>query len=363
MFVDKMGGKTGMKVKISDKSIGEEEPCFIIAEAGVNHNGDINLAKKLIDAAKDAGADAVKFQTWKTENIILSDVEMAEYQKENILSRSGRSQYEMLKKLELPYEWHFELKEYAERLGLIFFSTMEDRESVDFLIKNLKIPLIKVGSGDLTNYPLLKYTARFKKPMILSTGMATLGEVDEAVRTVLNVGNDNIILLQCTTQYPCPYEDINLRAMLGLKETFKTIVGFSDHSLGIECAVAAIALGAKYIEKHFTLDRNLPGPDHKASLEPVEFKRMVDAIRNTEKALGDGIKRPMPSELKNKKIIVRKIVASRDIKEGETLNEENITFKRANYGLDARYYTFIDGKGAKKDISKDDVITFNFIEG
>ena len=349
------------KIRIGDTLIGNGEPCFIVAEAGVNHNGDINLAKKLIDAAKEAGADAVKFQTWKTENIILRDVKMAEYQKENI--KLEESQYEMLKKLELPYEWHFELKEYAERIGLVFFSTMEDRESVDFLIKNLKIPLIKVGSGDLTNYPLLKYTARFKKPMVLSTGMATLSEVDEAARTILNEGNNNIILLQCTTQYPCPYEDINLRAMLGLKETFKTIVGFSDHSLGMECAVAAIALGAKYIEKHFTLDRNLPGPDHKASLEPVEFKRMVDAIRNTEKALGDGIKRPMPSELKNKKITVRKIVASRDIKKGETLNEENITFKRANYGLDARYYTFIEGKRAKKDINKDDVITFNFIEG
>nr|QNO48820.1 hypothetical protein IMBEDNDK_00030 [Methanosarcinales archaeon ANME-2c ERB4] len=349
------------KIRIGNTLIGNGEPCFIVAEAGVNHDGDINLAKKLIDAAKEAGADAVKFQTWKTENMILKDVEMAEYQKENISYKE--SQYEMLKKLELPYAGHFELKKYADRLGLVFFSTMEDKESIDFLIKNLKIPLIKVGSGDLTNYPLLKYTARFKKPMVLSTGMATLSEVDEAVRTVLNEGNDNIILLQCTTQYPCTYEDINLRAMLGLKETFKTIVGFSDHSLGVECAVAAIALGAKYIEKHFTLDRNLSGPDHKASLEPEEFKRMVDAIRNTEKALGDGIKKPMPSELKNKKITVRKIVASKGIKKGEPLNEDNITFKRAKYGLDARYYIFVDGKRAKKDISKDDAITFDFIEG
>jgi len=348
-------------IKIGNKLIGEEEPCFIVAEAGVNHNGSLELAKKLIDAAKNAGADAVKFQTWKTENIILEDVELAEYQKANIESKE--SQFELLKKMELPYEWHFELKEYAERLGLIFFSTMEDRESVDFLIKELKIPLIKVGSGDLTNYPLLKYTARFGIPMVLSTGMATLGEIDEAVRTIFNEGNDSIILLQCTTQYPCPYEDVNLRAMLSLKEAFKTIVGFSDHSLGIECAVAAVALGAKYIEKHFTLDRNLPGPDHKASLEPEEFKRMVDAIRNTEKALGDGIKRPMPSELKNKKIVVRKIVAAIDIRKGDVLNEKNITFKRAKYGLDAKYYTLIKGKRAKKDINKDDAITFDFIEG
>jgi len=349
-----------MKVKIGNKLIGEEEPCFIIAEAGVNHNGSLELAKKLIDAAKTAGADAVKFQTWKTENIILKGVEMAEYQKENIESKE--SQFEMLKKLELPYEWHFELKEYAEKLRLVFFSTMEDKESVDFLIKELKIPLIKVGSGDLTNYPLLKYTARFGIPMVLSTGMATLGEIDEAVRTVLDEGNDKIILLQCTTQYPCPYEDVNLRAMLTLKEAFKTIVGFSDHSLGIECAVAAVALGAKYIEKHFTLDRNLPGPDHKASLEPEEFKRMVDAIRNVEMALGDGIKRPMPSELKNKEITVRRIVAARDIKKGEILDENNLTFKRANYGLDAKYYTFVEEKRARKDINKDDVIIIGDIE-
>ncbi|HJH26807.1 MAG TPA: N-acetylneuraminate synthase [Methanophagales archaeon] len=349
-----------IRVKIGDRNIGEGEPCFIVAEVGVNHNKDIGLAKKMIRAAKDAGADAVKFQTWKTENIILKDIEMAEYQKAN--TESNESQFEMLKKLELPYEWHFELKEYAERLGLGFFSTMEDKESVDFLIKDLKIPLIKVGSGDLTNYPLLKYTARFKKPMILSTGMATLSEIDAAVRTALNEGNKDIVLLQCTTQYPCPYEDINLKAMLSLKEAFKTIVGFSDHSLGIECAVAAVSLGAKYIEKHFTSDRNLPGPDHKASLEPEEFKRMVDAIRNTEKALGDGIKRPMPSELENKKIIRRKIVATRDIKKGEVLNEENITSKRANYGLEAKYYPFIEGKRAKRDISKDEVISFDIIE-
>ena len=349
-----------IRVKIGDRNIGEGEPCFIVAEIGVNHNKDIGLAQKMIRAAKDAGADAVKFQTWKTENIILEDVEMAGYQKENL--KENKSQFEMLKELELPSEWHFELKEYTEELGLIFFSTMEDKESIDFLINELKIPLIKVGSGDLTNYPLLKYTARFKKPMVLSTGMATISEIDEAVRTVLNEGNDNIVLLQCTTQYPCPYEDINLRAILSLKEAFKTIVGFSDHSLGIECAVAAVSLGAKYIEKHFTLDRNLPGPDHKASLEQEEFKRMVDAIRNTEKALGDGIKRPMSSELKNKRIVTRKIVAARDIKKGEVLNEENITFKRANEGLMANYYKLIEGKKAKKTIKLDEPINLSEIE-
>ena len=355
-----MGREKGIKLKIGNKLIGEGASTFIIAEAGVNHNGSLELAKKLIDMAKDAGADAVKFQTWKTENIILKDVEMVEYQKENI--KSKESQFEMLKELELPYEWHFELKEYAERLGLIFFSTMEDRESVDFLIKDLKIPLIKVGSGDLTNYPLLKYTARFGIPMVLSTGMATLSEIDEAVRAVLNEGNDKIVLLQCTTQYPCPYEDINLRAMLSLQEAFKTTVGFSDHALGTECAVAAIALGAKYIEKHLTLDRTLPGPDHKASLEPDEFKKMVVAIRNTEKTLGDGIKRPMPSEIKNKKIIIRRIVAARDIEKGEMLNEDDITFKRAKEGLMANYYKLIEGKKSKRNIKLDEPINLSEIE-
>lgn len=351
------------KIKIFNKLIAEGEPSFIVAEAGVNHNGDINLAKKLIVAAKEIGADAIKFQTWKTENIILKDVDLAEYQKENLgVNKSQKLQFDMLKALEIPYEWYFELKDYAENLGLVFFSTMEDRESIDFLIKELKIPLIKVGSGDLTNYPLLRYTAGFKKPMILSTGMATISEIDEAVRTVLDRGNKNIVLLQCTSQYPCSYDDINLKAMLSLKNAFKTLIGFSDHSSGSECAVAAVALGAKYIEKHLTLDKNLPGPDHKASLEPVEFKEMIKSIRNIEKALGDGFKRLMPCELGNKKLVLRKIVAARDIKEGELLNESNMDFKRANQGLPTKYYTLIEGKKAKRFIKKDELIYLDTIE-
>lgn len=343
-----------MKIKIGKKLISEESPCFIVAEIGVNHNGSPALAKKMISAAKKAGADAVKFQTWKTENIILKDVEMADYQKKNL--KSKETQFEMIKKLELPYRYYFGLKKLAEKLGLIIFSTMEDRESIDFLVKKLKIPLIKVGSGDLTNYPLLKYTAKFKKPMVLSTGTATMAEIGEAVKTVWSAGNNKIILLQCTTEYPCPLKDVNLKAMLSLKEKFKTIVGFSDHTMGIEAALASVALGAKYLEKHFTLNRNLPGPDQKASLEPGEFKKMVEAVRNTEMALGSGIKKPVPAELENKKVIIRKIVSQKFIKKGEILNEGNIAFKRAKGGLTTDYYKFIEGKKTKKDIKANELI-------
>lgn len=346
-------------IRVDGKFIGDDFPCFIVAEIGVNHNRDLKLAKKLIVAASEAEADAVKFQTWKTENIILRNVEMAEYQKDRVREKS---QFDMLKNLELPYEWHFELKDLAEENGLIFFSTMEDKESVDFLIKDLKISLIKVGSSDLTNYPLLEYTAKFGIPIVMSTGLATLGEIEEALRTVWSVGNKNVVLCQCTSEYPCPYEDVNLRAMITLKEAFKTTVGFSDHTLGIECAIAAVAMGAKYLEKHFTLDRNLPGPDHKASLEPHEFKNMVKAIRNVEKALGDGIKRPMPSELKNKPVIAKRIVALRDIEKGEILDEYNLTLKRANQGIEAKYFKIIKGRKAKRRIRRNEVITFDVIE-
>ena len=341
-------------IPIGEKSVGDNEPCMIVAEIGVNHNGNEELAKTLIKWAKKCGADAVKFQTWNTEEIILEDVELASYQKESIKGNS--TQFEMLKNLEISYDHYFALKEYAEELDLIFFSTMEDKKSVDFLMKDLDIPLIKVGSGDLTNYPLLKYTARFHKPMVISTGMATLSEIDQAVRTIANEGNEDVILLQCTTQYPCPYEDINLRAILTLKNAFKTVVGLSDHSKGIECAIAAVALVAKYIEKHFTLDNTLPGPDHQASLEPHELKKVVEGIRNVERAMGDGIKRPMASELGNKNIVRRKIVAGKDILAGEIFTEESISLKRAVYGLSPEHCPLIIGRRAKKDLKYNQII-------
>ncbi len=344
-----------MNIKIGKKIISGKNPCFIVAEIGVNHNGSPVLARKMILAARKAGADAVKFQTWKTENIILKDVKMADYQKEN-LGGVNESQFEMIKKLELPFKYYPELKKLAEKLGLVLFSTMEDKESIDFLVKKLKIPLIKVGSGDITNYPLLKYTARFKKPMVLSTGTTTMAEIEKAVKTVKKEGNNNIVLLQCTAEYPCPIKDANVKAMLTLKEKFKTIVGFSDHAMGQEAALAAVALGAKYLERHFTLNRNLPGPDQKASLEPEEFKKMVRAVRNVEIALGSGIKKPTVSESETKKLIIRKIVASQDIKKGEILNEKNITFKRAEGGLTTDFYKFIEGKRAKKEIRLNELI-------
>lgn len=346
------------QIKVGNKTIGKEEKCFIVAEIGVNHNQDFDLAKKLVIEAAGCGVDAVKFQTWKTENIVLKNTEMAEYQKKNL--DSNISQFEMLKSLEIPYEWHYDLKKLANDHGLIFFSTMEDKESVDFLINKLNIPLIKVGSGDLTNFPLLNYTAKLGKPLVLSTGMANLSEIDEAFR-IVNQINPNIILLQCTSQYPCPIDDVNLYSMLTLKDCFPTLVGFSDHTQGIEAPIAATALGAVYIEKHFTLDKNLPGPDHKASLEPSEFKKMVEKIRITEKIMGKRFKFPLKSEMKNRTVVIRKIVAARNINKGEILNENNVTFKRTNQGLEANFYPLIKGKKVSKHISKDEVITLKSI--
>jgi N,N'-diacetyllegionaminate synthase len=348
------------RIKIGDTEIGEGAPCFIVAELGVNHNRDLQLAKKSILAIAESGADAVKVQTWKTANMAVRNTRMAQYQRQNLGYQE--SQYQMLERLELPYEWHFELKDIAEENGLIFFSTMEDRESIDFLIKDLAVNLIKVGSGDLTNYPLLAYTAEFHIPLVLSTGLATLGEVDEAVGIIRTAGNHHIILLQCTTQYPAPYEEMNIRAMVTLKKAFNVMVGLSDHSEGSECAMAALALGASYIEKHFTLDRNLPGPDHKASLEPPEFGRMVQAMRNIEKALGDGVKQPSPSEIEYRSFVRRKLVSAKRIEKGEMMNESNVTFKRANTGLEPVYFRAIKGRKARHLIQKDTPIDLNDIE-
>jgi len=270
-----MGREIGMKTKIGDKLIGEEEPCFIIAEAGVNHNGSIELAKKLIDAAKDAGADAVKFQTFKTENVVVKDAQKAEYQKE---TTGEGSQYEMIKKLELTEEDFRELADYAKEKDIMFLSSPFDKESVD-LLNELDVPAFKVGSGEITNLPLLRYIAKKEKPIILSTGMSTLGEIEEALDVIRSEGVEDIILLHCVSNYPARIEDVNLRALGTLKQAFKLPVGFSDHTLGITAPIAAVALGACVIEKHFTLDRNLPGPDHKASLEPEELKEMAKAIR------------------------------------------------------------------------------------
>jgi N-acetylneuraminate synthase len=329
---------------------------FIIAEAGVNHNGDINLAKKLIGAAKDAGADAVKFQTFKAEKVVIKNAEKAEYQKET--TGIGESQYDMIKKLELT-EYDFkELAEYAKKKGILFLSSPFDKGSVD-LLDGLDVPAFKIASGEITNFTLLKYIAKKEKPIILSTGMSTLGEVEDALNVIRSEGVEKVILLHCVSNYPARIEDVNLGAMETLKQAFKIPVGFSDHTLGITASIAAVALGACVIEKHFTLDRNLPGPDHKASLEPDELKEMIKGIRNVEKALGDGIKRPTKDEVAIKRVARRSIVARVDIHRGTIITEDMLDVKRPGMGIEPKYIERIIGKRAKINIKKDELITWS----
>ena len=346
-----------MKIKIGNKLIGEEEPCFIIAEAGVNHNGSVELAKKLIDIAKEAGADAVKFQTFKAENVVIKHAEKAEYQK----TVKEESQYEMIKKLELAEEDFEELADYAKEKGILFLSSPFDKESVDLLYE-LDVPAFKVASGEITNFPLLKHIAKKEKPIILSTGMATLGEVEDALNVIRSEGVKDVILLHCVSNYPAAMEDVNLRAIETLKQAFKIPVGFSDHTLGITASIAAVALGACVIEKHFTLDRNLPGPDHKASLEPDELKEMVKAIKDVGTALGEGIKRPTKEEEEIKKVARRSIVAKVDIPKGAIITEEMLDVKRPGTGIDPKYLSFIIGRKTNKDIKKDKILIREMIK-
>lgn len=327
---------------------------FIIAEAGVNHNGDINIAKKLIDVAVEAGVDAVKFQTFKANNLVTKYAPKAEYQKET--TGSG-NQIEMLKKLELKYEDHIILKKYCEEKGIMFISTPFDFESAE-LLESIGLPLYKISSGDLTNIPFLRYIAKFNKPMIVSTGMASLGEVETAVNCIKKCGNDQITLLHCTSNYPTNFEDVNLNAMITLKKAFKLPIGYSDHTIGIEIPIAAISMGAKVIEKHFTLNKNMEGPDHRASLNPEELKQMVVNIRNVEKAFGDYIKMCNKSEENTRKVARKSIVAKTHIKKGETISFENITFKRPSSGLSPTYIDEVIGKIASNDISADEFISF-----
>jgi len=362
-----------MEIKIKNRIINKKEPCFIIAEAGVNHNGDINLAKKLIDEAKKAGVDAVKFQTFQAEKIVTPEAKQAEYQIKNI--GQEESQYAMLKRLELSYLDFQELKKYCDQKEIVFLSTPHSsKEDVD-LVAEL-CPAIKVGSGDLTNLPILKYISFKKLPIILSTGMATLEEVKEAVEKIMPI-NQELILLHCTTNYPTPLNEVNLKAMLTLKKEFNLIIGYSDHTEGIKVSLAAVTLGASMIEKHFTLDKNLPGPDHKASLEQRELKAMVEGVRDIEKrlargekadelikeldveeSLGDGIKRPNPSEIEVAKVARKSIIADLDIKKGITIEENMLTIKRPGTGIKPRFINEVIGKKAKRDIKKDELIQF-----
>lgn len=327
---------------------------FIIAEAGVNHNGELSRALQLCNAAREAGADAVKFQTWKTERIVTDSARMAAYQKENTAA-SDDSQYRMLKALELSYEDFRTIRDHCCEIGIQFLSTPDEVESLRFLVE-LGVPLIKVGSGEVTNIPYLRQIGSTGKRVILSTGMSTLDQVRLAYETLRMAGAPEVALLHCTTNYPCPMEEVNLRAMLTLKESFGCEVGYSDHTMGIEVSVAAVALGASIIEKHFTLDRNLPGPDHKASIEPDEFAAMVRAIRHIEAALGDGIKRPNPSEQANAEVVQKSILAARPIRKGELLTEENLTVKRAGAGISPVRWDEVVGTEAQYDFETDEAI-------
>ena len=329
---------------------------IIIAEAGVNHNGSIELAKLLIDEAVESGVDYIKFQTFKSENLVTRTAKQADYQKKNI-GDSDNSQYNMLKELELSEEQHFELIEYCNKKGIKFFSTAFDMDSIDFLT-SLNLGLWKIPSGELTSYPYVKKIASFGEPVILSTGMSSTEEISDTVNLLVSCGlpKEKITILHCNTEYPTPMCDVNLLAMNSIKKRFQTEIGYSDHTVGIEVPIAAVALGAKVIEKHFTLDRNLPGPDHKASLEPSELKAMVSAIRNIEQALGSEDKKVSSSEMKNKAVARKSIVAAKAIKAGEMFSEENLTVKRPGIGISPMKWESVIGQVAIRDFEQDELI-------
>lgn len=328
---------------------------LIIAEAGVNHNGDIEIAKKLVDAAVVAGADFIKFQSFKPDLLVTRIAKKANYQLDS--DKFQETQYEMLARLTLSKKMHVELIEYCNSHSICFLSSAFDLESLEYLM-SLNLSYYKVPSGEITNLPYLRYLGGFNKNVILSTGMSTLAEIDEGIRALQDAGTfrSKITLLHCTTEYPAPMEDINLLAMPSLGRAFGLEVGYSDHSIGIEIPIAAAALGAKIIEKHFTLDKKMPGPDHKASLDPEEFKLMVSAIRSIEVALGDGVKKVSFHEAKNRLLVRKSIVASRPILIGEIFSENNLTVKRPGEGLSPMFMDILIGQKARRNYLPDDLI-------
>ncbi len=346
-------------IEIGGRQVGSGEPCFIIAEAGVNHNGRLEMARQLVDVAAQAGADAIKFQTFKAESVVIRSADKAEYQKDT--TGAEESQYEMLKKLELSEEDFKSLFTYAHEKGITFLSSPFDKGSVD-LLATLGVTAFKIASGEITNFPLLSYIARKKKPLILSTGMSTLDEITEALKVIRETGTGEVILLHCVSSYPSRIEDMNLRVMETLRNVFKLPVGLSDHTLGVTIPIAAVALGACVIEKHFTLNKNLPGPDHRASLEPDELRQMVVVIRDVEKALGGGAKKPTKEEEKNKRVVRRSIVARVDIPEGTIITEEMLDVKRAGNGVEAEYAPMVVGRRAKEAIAEDSPVTWGKIQ-
>ena len=333
----------------------KQNQVLIIAEAGVNHNGSLEIGKQLVVAASEAGVDMVKFQTFSADRMVTKSANKAEYQ--NQTTDASESQHAMIQKLELSLEMHKELILFCKQWNIEFFSTGFDIQSVDLLV-DLGLKQFKIPSGEITNLPYLRHIGKYVKPVIISTGMANLGEIEAALDVLETSGTQrkNITVLHCNTEYPTPMEDVNLKAMLAIRDTFGVKVGYSDHTLGTEVSVAAVALGATVIEKHFTLDRTLPGPDQKASLEPNELKAMVQAIRNIEKALGDGIKRPSPSETKNKLIARKSLVAATAIRKGEFFTKDNLAVKRPGTGISPMRWDEFIGQVAQKDYQKDELI-------
>ncbi|MCL2687827.1 MAG: N-acetylneuraminate synthase [Methanobrevibacter sp.] len=344
-----------MNVKLKNIYIGDNEKIFIIAEIGVNHNGDVNLAKKMIKEAAKAGAGAVKFQTFIAEDMLTKDTKKAKYQEKN---SKGSSQIEMIKELELSEDDFFELSQYAEEKNVLFLSSPFDTKSVDLLDK-LDISGFKIGSGELNNFELIEHIESKGKPIIISTGMSTLEEIQETFDFINN--KDKLIILHCITGYPSNYEDANLKFISTLKREFKVPIGFSDHSPGIELAIASVGLGVCLIEKHFTLDKTLPGPDQGASLNPNEFKAMVDAIRNVEIGMGTGERTLCESELEIKKVARKSIVANVDIPKDSILNSHMLTIKRPGTGIEPKHLKSLLGRKTKVDIKKDDLIEYDFL--
>lgn len=333
-----------------------QKRTFIIAEIGVNHNGDINLAKKMIKSASECGVDAVKFQTYVSEELVLKNAEKADYQKKN---DSNESQFEMLKKLELTYDDFSQLKKYAQECGVLFLSSPFDRKSVD-LLEKLEVSAYKLGSGELNNLELIEYVQSKNKPIILSTGMATLKEIKETYDFIKD--KSNLFLLHCITGYPTSFEETNLNFIKTLQKEFEVPIGFSDHSPGIELSIAAVALGACIIEKHFTIDKNLPGPDHKASLNSTEFKAMVDAIRHVEVAMGDGTRKLSENELNIKKVARKSIVLSKNISKGMVIKKDMLTIKRPGTGIPPNHINEVVGKRVLKDLKSQTMLKWEDLE-
>ncbi|MGC8557246.1 MAG: pseudaminic acid synthase [Fervidicoccus sp.] len=339
--------------------IGEDSQVFIVAELSANHKQDINIAKETIYAIKESGADAVKLQTYTPDTItIKSEKEYFKIKQGTIWD--GKYLYQLYQEAYTPWEWHYELKELAEKLGLIFFSTPFDKTSVDFL-EELNVPAYKIASFEITDIPLIEYVASKGKPVIISTGIATLCDIQEAIEACKIKGNENIILLKCTSSYPAPLEEVNLKTIPNLKETFGVEVGLSDHTLGIEVPIGAVALGAKVIEKHFILSKDIDSPDKEFSLTPEEFKLMVKAVRNIEKALGK-VSYELSERIKKSREFARSLFVAKDIKKGEPFTEENIKSVRPAYGLPPKYLTQILGKKARRDVSKGEPLTWDIVE-